>query len=103
MFRVRRGIRSDPRPSESNAIPSPGFHRIRRIPIYSDLIEHCNEQNNAGLFLPKKKYQNSSDVCKTALSLGQRYIFPRVRKCEALNYMGTVNEAKRSLKSHTIS
>ncbi|CAF1510534.1 unnamed protein product, partial [Adineta ricciae] len=26
---------SDPRPSESNAIPSPGFHRIRRIPVGS--------------------------------------------------------------------
>ncbi|CAF1362360.1 unnamed protein product [Adineta ricciae] len=31
-------IRSDPRPSESNAIPSPGFHRIRRIPVGSDKI-----------------------------------------------------------------
>ncbi|CAF1345092.1 unnamed protein product [Adineta ricciae] len=29
---------SDPRPSESNAIPSPGFHRIRRIPVGSDKI-----------------------------------------------------------------
>ncbi|CAF0988149.1 unnamed protein product [Adineta ricciae] len=28
----------DPRPSESNAIPSPGFHRIRRIPVGSDKI-----------------------------------------------------------------
>ncbi|CAF1651434.1 unnamed protein product, partial [Adineta ricciae] len=35
---IRRGIRSDPRPSESNAIPSPGFHRIRRIPVGSDKI-----------------------------------------------------------------
>ncbi|CAF0795098.1 unnamed protein product [Adineta ricciae] len=31
-------IRSDPRPSESNAIPSPGFHRIRRISVGSDKI-----------------------------------------------------------------
>ncbi|CAF1246043.1 unnamed protein product [Adineta ricciae] len=31
-------IRSDPRPSESNAISSPGFHRIRRIPVGSDKI-----------------------------------------------------------------
>ncbi|CAF0827283.1 unnamed protein product [Adineta ricciae] len=38
MFRIRHGIRSDPRPSESNAIPSPGFHRIRRIPVGSDKI-----------------------------------------------------------------
>ncbi|CAF1393841.1 unnamed protein product [Adineta ricciae] len=35
---IRRGIRSDPRPSESNAIPSPGFRRIRRIPVGSDKI-----------------------------------------------------------------
>ncbi|CAF0759162.1 unnamed protein product [Adineta ricciae] len=34
MFRIR----SDPRLSESNAIPSPGFHRIRRIPVGSDKI-----------------------------------------------------------------
>ncbi|CAF0787478.1 unnamed protein product [Adineta ricciae] len=34
MFRIRR----DPKPSESNAIPSPGFHRIRRIPVGSDKI-----------------------------------------------------------------
>ncbi|CAF1419386.1 unnamed protein product, partial [Adineta ricciae] len=29
---------SDPRPSEFNAIPSPRFHRIRRIPEGSDKI-----------------------------------------------------------------
>ncbi|CAF1601215.1 unnamed protein product, partial [Adineta ricciae] len=35
---IRSGIRSDPRPSESKAIPSPGFHWIRRIPVGSDKI-----------------------------------------------------------------
>ncbi|CAF1528864.1 unnamed protein product, partial [Adineta ricciae] len=29
---------SDPRPSESNTIPTPGFHRIRRIPVGFDKI-----------------------------------------------------------------
>ncbi|CAF0922148.1 unnamed protein product [Adineta ricciae] len=38
MFRVRRDPTWDPRPSESNAIPSPGFHWIRRIPVGSDKI-----------------------------------------------------------------
>ncbi|CAF1503357.1 unnamed protein product [Adineta ricciae] len=28
----------DPRPSESNAIPPPGFHGIHRIPVGSDKI-----------------------------------------------------------------
>ncbi|CAF1044031.1 unnamed protein product [Adineta ricciae] len=34
MLRIRRDLR----PSEANAIPSPGFHRIRRIPVGSDKI-----------------------------------------------------------------
>ncbi|CAF1666273.1 unnamed protein product, partial [Adineta ricciae] len=40
MFRIRRDPTWDPRPSESNAIPSPGFHRIRRIPVGSDKIQY---------------------------------------------------------------
>ncbi|CAF1562956.1 unnamed protein product, partial [Adineta ricciae] len=37
---IRRGTRSDPRTSESNAIPSPGLHRIRRIPVGSGKIQY---------------------------------------------------------------
>ncbi|CAF1682208.1 unnamed protein product [Adineta ricciae] len=36
MFQIQHGVRSDPRLSESNAIPSPGFHRIRRIRVGSE-------------------------------------------------------------------
>ncbi|CAF1681026.1 unnamed protein product, partial [Adineta ricciae] len=45
---IRRGIRSDPRPSESNAIPSPGFHRIRRIPVGSDKIQYWIRWDSMG-------------------------------------------------------
>ncbi|CAF1221379.1 unnamed protein product, partial [Adineta ricciae] len=45
---IRRGIRSDPRPSESNAIPSPGFHRTRRIPVGSDKIQYWIRWDSMG-------------------------------------------------------
>ncbi|CAF1147027.1 unnamed protein product, partial [Adineta ricciae] len=31
----------DPRPPRPNAITSPEFHRIRRIPVGSDKILYC--------------------------------------------------------------
>ncbi|CAF1584732.1 unnamed protein product, partial [Adineta ricciae] len=43
--KIRKIHVSDPRPSESNAIPSSGFHRIRRIPVGSDKILYCIRSN----------------------------------------------------------
>ncbi|CAF1108885.1 unnamed protein product [Adineta ricciae] len=61
--------RSDPRPSESNAIPSPGFHRIRRIPVGSEsstIISICSfrfgiEVRRLAYFYSAKQREKTSD------------------------------------------
>ncbi|CAF1110703.1 unnamed protein product [Adineta ricciae] len=76
---------SDPRPSESNAIPSPGFHRIRRIPVGSDKILYwIRSDPSMGLFdLGTKVILHLNEKKQEPSSSGFRHSFRRFQQVPA--------------------